>query len=46
VSITKSVQTAPHHANWSAAFIMDGRRTAPGDAFRFATELAAKYDLA
>jgi hypothetical protein len=46
VAITQSVQTAPHHANWSVGFVCDGPRTAPGEAFQFARELVSKFDLA
>jgi hypothetical protein len=46
VAITQSVQTAPHHANWSVGFTCDGPRMAPGEAFQFARELSNKFDLA
>jgi hypothetical protein len=46
VAITRSVQEAPHHASWGAAFIIDGPRIAPAEAFQLARELATKFDLA
>jgi hypothetical protein len=46
VAITRSIQEAPHRASWDAAFVTDGPAIAPAEAFQFARELAAKYDLA
>lgn len=46
VAITQSVQTGPHHANWSVGFTCEGPRMAPGEAFQLARELASKFDLA
>lgn len=45
VAIISSVQIAPHHRNWDAAFTVHGNRVAPEAAFRLVRELGAKFDL-
>lgn len=45
VAITRPVRPS-HQCNWDAAFIMNGHMTTPEGAFRIATELGNKYDLA
>jgi hypothetical protein len=44
--VTPHNRTHPHHANWSVAFVRGGQRAVPQEAEQFATELAAKFDLA
>jgi len=46
VTVTPIAQAAPHHANWSVAFVADGPRIAPSEAFQFARKLGGKFDLA
>jgi hypothetical protein len=46
VVITQTVQEFPHHPNWQAAFRVGRPGSAPAEAYQFARELAAKFDLA
>jgi hypothetical protein len=45
VTITRSFATELGSPNWSAGFVCDGPKMAPGPAFIFAKELGGKYDL-
>lgn len=45
VAITRSFSSDPNSPNWNPGFVCDTPKMAPGEAFIFARELGAKYDL-
>lgn len=45
VAISRPPQLAPHHPNWSFAFVMDGPRSKPLIADEIAKQFQIEYDL-
>lgn len=45
VAISRLVQQAPHHPNWSFAWVIDGPSLAPLEAGQIARNLQNQFDL-